>query len=81
MNSPYLHVIVYLLSSLTSAFTVMLLYFLLTFSLGKDVCWLLRLKTGKATVVVVTGVLLMVVMERWMEQVVPALLDAPKIFF
>ena len=75
MNSPYLHVIVYLLSSLTSAFALMLLYFLLTFSLGKDVYWLLRLKSGKATVVVVTGVILMVVMERWMEQVLPALLD------
>ena len=53
----------------------MLLYFLLTFSFDKDVYWLLRLKLEKAILLVVTGVILVVVIERWIEQVLSALLD------
>lgn len=66
---------IYLLSSLTSATILVLLYFLLTFFLGKDVYWLFYLKLDKAIVVVVLGAILMVLIERWVEQVVPVFLE------
>ena len=73
MNTPYLPILVYLLSSLISAVALVLLYFLITIFISKDLDWFLRLKQTKAILMMVTGVIIIVAIERWLEQVVPAL--------
>ena len=73
MNTPYFPILVYLLSSLISAVALVLLYFLITIFLSKDLYWFLRLKQKKAILMMVIGVMVIVAIERWLEQVVPAL--------
>ena len=75
MDPFYLSTLVYLFSSLISVIALMLLYLLFTFLLAKDIYWLIRCKPAKAILPVVSGVIIMVVIEQWLERVLPALLN------
>ena len=62
-------IMIFLLSSLISAIALLLFYGMLFSIWGKDMSALSRMKIEKALLFVVAGILLMIWLEQWIEQI------------